>query len=87
MPKHRVKLTFDVPYYGYVEVEADTHEQARLKVHQALSKGDELLHPLFEGVEMQPDIFDPGLVSVLLDEKYTPPERGGKVKDEVQSTV
>lgn len=75
MPKHKVKLTFDVPYYGDVEVDAPTPEQARLQVRQALSQGQELLHPLFKKVRMEPDILDPGMVTVLTGEEPQPPKR------------
>lgn len=73
MPTHKVTVTFDVPYYGDVEVQAETPHEARLKVCQALSKGDEIAHPLFNGIKMKPDMFQVGQLTVVERIEMPPP--------------
>jgi len=73
--KHKVKISMDVPYYGDVPVSAKSPEEARLKVQMTLGKGREMSDPLFDGVKMEPDYTEAGMVSALSDEPPAPPKR------------
>lgn len=86
MPKHKVTLTFDVPYYGDVEVESPTPAEARAIVRRAINEGREILHPLFKEVRMEPDIFNAGLLSITIKEEYQPPVRGTGCKAKKKPT-
>ena len=75
MPKHKITVTFDVPYYGEVEVEAPDKASATYEVQKALSQGKEIAHPIFKGVRMEPDMFNVGMLHVAERVEQAPPVR------------
>ena len=83
MAKHKVTVTFDVPYYGEVEVEGKDLQEAKLNVMQALSTGQEIAHPIFKGIKIEPDMFQVEMMRVV-DRSEMPrpvPTKQGKGKD------
>jgi hypothetical protein len=66
--KHKITIAQDVPFYGEIEVEAKTQNEAAFLVQSELCKPDPLSSPLLKNLELHPqfDLAD-GLRMVVVD--------------------